>query len=138
MSDGALGRVTVPALLVVSEQDASTPASTDADRPWALLRGQSTWRVDLEGAGHQAASDMGLYSELARELPGLPQVARDYLEASAADSVGPGLRPWRQLLATQVAVVWAFLQVALDLDIVAGIAEARRLGSEPGVTLRVR
>ena len=65
-------------------------------------------------------------------------MARDYLEASAADSVGPGLRPWRQLLATQVGVVWAFLQVTLDLDIAAGIAEARRLGSEPDVTLRVR
>ena len=138
MSDGALGRVTVPALLVVSEQDTTTPASTDADRPWALLRGRPTWRVDLAGAGHQSASDMGLYSESARKLPGLPQMALDYLEASAADSVGPGLRPWRELLATQVGVVWAFLQVTLDLDIVAGIAEARRLGSEPGVTLRVR
>jgi predicted dienelactone hydrolase len=138
MSDGALGRVTVPALLVVSEQDTTTPASTDADRPWALLRGKPTWRVDVAGAGHQAASDMGLYSELARNLPGLPQIARDYLEASAADSVGPGLRPWRQLLATQIGVVWAFLQVTLDLDIAVGIADARRLGSEPDVTLRVR
>jgi predicted dienelactone hydrolase len=138
MSDGALGRVTVPALLIVSEQDTSTPASTDADRPWALLRGRPTWRVDLAGAGHQAASDMGLYAELAPSLPGLPQLARDYMEASTADSVGSGLRPWRDLLATQVAVVWAFLQVTLDLDIAAGIAAARRLGAEPDVTLRVR
>ncbi len=137
MSDGALGRVTVPTLLVVSEDDVTTPASSDADRPWALLRGQPTWRVDLSGAGHQASSDMGLYAELAGHLPMLPQFARDYLEASA-DAIGSGSRPWRELLATQVGVVWAFLQIVLDLDARTGAAEARRLGAEPDVTLRVR
>jgi predicted dienelactone hydrolase len=137
MSDGALGRVTVPALLVVSEQDVTTPASSDADRPWALLRGEPTWRVDVAGAGHQAASDMGLYAELARHVPLLPQFARDYLEASA-DAVGSGARPWRELLAIQVGVVWAFLQIVLDLDPAAGAAEVRRLAADPSLTLRVR
>jgi hypothetical protein len=60
------------------------------------------------------------------------------MDDSTADSAGPGLRPWRDLLATQIAVVWAFLQVTLDLDIAAGIAAARGLGAEPEVTLRVR
>jgi predicted dienelactone hydrolase len=138
MADGELGRVTVPALLVVGGKDTTTPAATDADRPWSLLRGQPTWRVDLEGAGHQAASDMGLYAEMAHHVPGLPPFVRDYLEASVGDAVGPGLRPWRELLATQVRAVWAFLQVALDIDREAGFAAARRLGDEPGVALRVR
>jgi predicted dienelactone hydrolase len=138
MSDGALGRVTVPALLVVSERDTSTPASTDADRPWALLRGSPTWRVDLAGAAHQAASDMGLYSELARQMPSLPDFVREYLEATAPDAVGAGLRPWRELLATQVETVWAFLQIALDIDPITGAAELRRLGAEPGVTVQTR
>ena len=137
MSDGALGRVTVPTLLIVSEDDITTPASSDADRPWALLRGEPTWRVDLAGAGHQAASDMGLYAEFARHLPMLPQFARDYLGASA-DAVGSGSRPWRELLATQVGVMWAFLQMVFDLDAPAGAAEARRLGALPDVTLRIR
>ena len=123
--------MTVPTLLIVSEQDTSTPASTDADRPWALFRGRQTWRVDLAGAGHQASTDMGLFAELAPSLPGLPQMARDYMDASTADSAGPGLRPvGRDLLATQIAVVWAFLQVTLDLDIAAGIAAGHR-GSVP-------
>lgn len=138
MSDGALGRVTVPTLLVVGERDTTTPAGTDADRPWALLRGAPTWRADLAGVGHQAASDMGLYSELAHRFPGLPGMVRQYLEATAADAVGPGLLPWRDTLATQVALVWAFLQVALDIDPAAGVEQARRLGALPGVTLRVR
>ncbi len=138
MSDGALGRVTVPTLLVVSDQDTTAPASSDADRPWALLRGRPTWRVDLAGASHQAASDMGLYSELARDVPSLPTFVRQYLNATIGDAVGPGLRPWRELLATQVSVVWAFLQIALELDAAAGVTEARRLGSAPGVAIRVR
>jgi predicted dienelactone hydrolase len=138
MSDGALGRVTVPALLVVGERDTTTPAVTDGDRPWALLRGEPTWRADLAGVGHQAASDMGLYSELARRFPGLPALARQYLEATAAHAVGPGLRPWREVLVTQVALVWAFLQIALEIDPTAGAQEARRLGALPGVTLRAR
>lgn len=138
MSDGALGRVTAPTLLVVSELDTTTPASTDADRPWALVRGLPTWRVDLAGAAHQASTDMGLYTELARDVPGLPEPVRQYLEFTAAGAVGPGLRPWRELLGAQVHAVWAFLQVALDIDAAAGSAAARLLAAEPGVTLQIR
>lgn len=138
MSDTALGRVTVPALLIVSERDTTTPAATDADRPWSLLNGVPTWRADLAGAGHQASSDMGLYAELAHRFPGVPAVAREYLVASAGDAVGPGLAPWRDTLATQVALVWAFLQIVLDIDPAAGADAARRLGARPDVTLRVR
>lgn len=138
MSDGALGRVAVPALLVVGDRDTTTPAATDADRPWALLRGQPTWRADIAGMGHQAASDMGLYAELAHRFPGIPELVRQYLEATAAQATGPDLQPWRDVLATQVGLVWAFLQIALDIDPAAGADEARELGSRPDVTLRAR
>ncbi len=138
MSDGALGRVTVASLLVVSERDVTTPAATDADRPWALLRGQPSWRVDLAGAGHQAASDMGLYAELVELVPNIPDLVRQYLQFTAAESVGPGFRPWRELLAVQVQVMWAFLRVALDLDVAAGEAAAAALAGEPGLTLQIR
>jgi len=138
MSDGALGRVAVPALLIVSELDATTPATTDSDRPWALIRGVPSWRLDLAGAAHQAASDMGLYSEIAGQVPDLPDLVRQYLEYTAADAVGPGLRPWRELLAVQVRAAWAFLEIALGLDPAAGEAEAARLATEPGLTLQRR
>ena len=49
LSDGALGRVRVPTLLVVSAADETTPPSVDADRPWALIPGRPLWRLDLAG-----------------------------------------------------------------------------------------
>ncbi len=138
MSDDALARVGVPSLLIVSELDSTTPASSDADRPWKLMPGRSVWRADLAGTGHQAASDMGLYSELARKMPSVPLPVRQYLDFAAGDAVGPDVRPWREVLAIQVRVIWSFLQIELDIDNPAGIAEVRALESEAGLTLRVR
>jgi predicted dienelactone hydrolase len=138
MSDSALGRVHAPTLLVVAENDTATPPESDADRPWALLPGEPVWRVDLAAAGHQASSDMGLYAELAHQVTDLPQIVVDYLESSAADAVGPGLRPWREGLLLQVQAIWAFLNVVLDLAPSLGESEAERLAACTGVTLQRR
>lgn len=115
MSDAMFGRVTVPTLMVVSGRDRVTPTESDADRPWALLGGRPTWRLDLPTAGHQAISDIGLYHELAAHVPGLPDLVREYLESAAGDVIGPGMPPWRVALRAQVAVTWAFLEGVLDL-----------------------
>ena len=138
MSDSLLGRVTRPALLVVSEHDRSTPAATDADRPWALLRGSPTWRLDLHGAGHQAISDIVLYAELAEHVPGLPEVVIQYLTASTADAGAPGIMGWRELMRLQVAAAWAFLDEVLDLDRERSAASVAELDGSTGVTLRRR
>ncbi|MDO8363259.1 MAG: hypothetical protein Q7V88_10220 [Actinomycetota bacterium] len=138
MSDGLLGRITVPSLLVVSLNDTVTPPHVDAERPWALLRGRPAWRLDLEGAGHQASSDISLYAELAHRVPQLPQLVRDYLMNAAAGSQGAAGRSWRQLLAVQLDAMWAFMQIVLELDPDAGEAEAERLQQEPGVVLHRR
>ncbi len=135
MSDGALGRVVVPALLVISELDVTTPASTDADRPWALLRGRPTWRADVSGATHHAASDMGLYAEMAQQIAFLPSPVRQYLEASSA---GVDARPWRDVLAIQIRVLWSFLEAALDIETAVNSTSARMLSEEPGLTLQIR
>lgn len=137
LSDGALGRVRVPTLLVVSEADETTPPSVDADRPWALIPGRPLWRLDLAGAGHQAASDIALYAELAEHVPDLPPIVRQYLMAQAQGSGGEG-RDWRQLLAVQLEALWAFLEVAAGGDREAGDASAGVLEVLPGVTLRRR
>ena len=79
ISDSLLGRVTTPTLFVVSELDRATPPDTDAERPWALVRGEPTWRLDLGGAGHQAISDIALYAELAAHVADLPDIVRQYL-----------------------------------------------------------
>lgn len=137
-SDGLLGRVTVPSLLVVSGSDRVTPASSDADRPWALLRGTPTWRLDLDGAGHQAISDIALYAELAEHVPGLPDIVRQYLTASRADAGGAGGRSWRELMRLQVQAAWAFLDVVLDLDRERGLGVVAELEAARTVHLRRR
>lgn len=138
MSDGLLGRIFVPTLLVVSELDQVTPPPIDAERPWALLRGEPTWRLDLAGAGHQAISDIALYAELADRVPNLPDLVRDYLSQASAGSEAAGGRSWRQLLHLQVAAAWTFLQVVLGPDAEDGEAAAQQLAAEPGLTLRRR
>ena len=137
LSDGALGRVRVPTLLVVSAADETTPPSVDADRPWALIPGRPLWRLDLAGAGHQAASDIALYAELAEHVPDLPPIVRQYLMAQAQGGGGEG-RGWRALLAVQVEVLWAFLEAAAGGDGEAGAAAAESVEGLPGLNLRRR
>jgi predicted dienelactone hydrolase len=111
LSDAALSRVTVPTLIVAAAGDRTTPPATDADRPTALLPGRPSWRLDLHAAGHQASSDMGLYAELAHQVE-LPDIVRQYLEATTADATGPGIAPYRDLLGLQVRVIGAFAAAA--------------------------
>lgn len=137
MSDSLLGRMRVPALLVVAELDRVAPPDVDADRPWALLPGHPVWRLDLLGAGHQAVSDVALYAELAARMPELPDLVRNYLVSAAEGSGGAGGRTWRDLLRLQLDATWAFLQVALDLDPEAG-REAFAALDDDGVVLSRR
>jgi predicted dienelactone hydrolase len=138
LSDGALGRVNAPTLLVVSEFDETTPAESDADRPWKLLGGAPTWRLDLAGATHQASSDLGLYAELAMHVPTLPAPVREYLDATTSHAANPDRRPWRGLLATQIETIWAFFQLALDIDPNQADTYRTRMSNAPTGNLRTR
>ncbi len=138
MSDALLARLGVPALLVVSEEDQVTPASIDSDRPWALLTGAPTWRLDLAGAGHQAISDIALYAELADHITELPELVREYLRYTAMGTAEAHGRGWRAVEQLQVAAAWAFLQVVLDVDPSAGNEAADALAATSGLTLHRR
>jgi predicted dienelactone hydrolase len=138
MSDALLGRIDVPTLLIVGTADTTTPPEVDADRPWALLRTTPVWRLDLEGAGHQACTDVALYAELARHIVGLPQIVLDYLTVTAQGTAKVGTRTWRQLLQVQVEAAWAFLHVVLGIDAEVGVAAAERLEDAVGLVLRRR
>jgi pimeloyl-ACP methyl ester carboxylesterase len=117
MSDGLLGRLRVPIMLVVSALDRTTPAATDVDRPWALLRGRPLWRLDLHRSGHQACSDIALYAELSTRLDGLPDLVRAYLAAAVDPSDGSSpAPPWRSVVAVQVDACWRFVESLADPD----------------------
>lgn len=113
LSDASLARVATPVMLVAGDSDRSTPADTDVDRPMQLLGSSIRVRIDLQRAGHQAASDMGLYAELAHHVE-LPDIVRQYLDATTVDAVGEGLAPYRDLIAAQVRVTWQFLAHVFD------------------------
>jgi len=138
MSDSLIGRVAVPALLVVSELDRTTPPESDAERPWALLRGEPTWRLDVAFAGHHASSDVPLYAELVERIVGIPDLVRQYLQMTAAESSAPGAPPWRVTQGRIVRATWAFLQSVLDIDPVAARATADELSSTPTLMFRIR
>ena len=138
MSDSLIGRVQLPTLLVISELDRTTPPASDAERPWALLRGEPTWRLDLAFAGHHACSDVPLYAELVEQIPGIPDLVRQYLQMTAAESAAHGAPPWRVTLGRIVQTVWAFLDIVLDVDPAAGDAAASDIGGTPALMLRRR
>ena len=135
MSDTMLARIAVPFMLIVGEQDVTTPASSDADRVFELASSAVAWRVDIAGAAHQACSDMGLYLEVADQIEGLPQLVRDYLASMAPDTVGGVLRPWRENLLLHVQAIWAFLDNAVLPGRHDGAALAA-LARADGVTVR--
>ncbi len=138
MSDAALGRVKIPTLLVLSEFDQTTPTATDGDRPWQLINADPIWRMDLAGAAHHASSDMGLYLELAGQLPGLPPMVTAYVAMMSGEMAGQHMRPWRDGLVLQIRAIAAFLDIVLPIDRVRGEAEADRLARVDGVQLQRR
>ncbi|MFM7061669.1 MAG: alpha/beta hydrolase family protein [Actinomycetes bacterium] len=138
LTDADLARVGVPTLLSVATRDATTPPAVDADRPWALLATPDTVRVDVADAAHQACSDVGLYAELAPQVPDLPQNLRDYLEETAADTREAGMRSWREAVALQARIATGFLDEVLGIDPARGAGTLAALTADPAVTLQRR
>jgi predicted dienelactone hydrolase len=107
-----LARVHVPALLVVGTQDKTTPPETDANRAFEVL-GTNARRVDVERAGHQACSDVGLYLELAPKVEGLPEIVFEFLQSMAADVTGTAGDPWRPTVALHLQTLGDWLDDVL-------------------------
>jgi predicted dienelactone hydrolase len=131
-------RIEIPTLLIAGSKDASTPPATDADRAWAKLGAGTAFRVDIERAGHQACSDVGLYLELAPQVPGLPDFVNDYLVSMAADVTGTPGDPWRDTVALHARILGAFLAGALDIDPATATRELAAVAMLPGVSVSPR
>jgi predicted dienelactone hydrolase len=116
LSKHALGRIAGPVMLVVGGHDLATPADTDGDRAFAALGGRDARRIDVEHAGHQACSDVGLYLELAPQVEGLPDLIVDFVQSMAADVTGQAGDPWRPTVGLHLRILGAWLSDVLDLD----------------------
>ncbi len=127
--------IDVPTLLIVGARDATTPPATDADRAWAKLGARPAWRVDIECAGHQACSDVGLYLELEPRVEDLPDLVRDYVASMAADVTGTAGDPWRDSVTLHTRTLAAFLDVALAIDVGTATRELETIADLNGVSV---
>ena len=128
-----LERISVPTLLLVGQCDTTTPPATNADRAAHLLRGTEFVRVDLDAAGHQACSDVGLYLELAPQVADLPDVVVEYVQSMADGVTGTAGDPWRPTVALHVQVLGAWLDHALGRDPDAARTELQAVAATPGI-----
>ena len=109
LSRRVLARIDVPTLMVVGARDLTTPPGTDADPAFAALEGKRSRRVDIEHAGHQACSDVGLYLELAARVIGLPDLVGGFLQSLADQVTGNAGDPWRPTVGLHLRVLGAWL-----------------------------
>lgn len=130
--------IKIPTLLITGSKDVSCPPATDADRAWAKLGAEPAWRVDIERAGHQGCSDVGLYLDLAPHVSGLPDFVKEYVESMAADVTGTAGDPWRETVALHVRILGAFLDGALARDAAAATREIDQVSHLAGVTVSQR
>lgn len=130
--------ISVPTMLVAGMKDVTTPPATDADRAWAKLGANPAWRVDVEAAGHQACSDVGLYLELAPQVEEIPDLVRGFVASMSADVTGTSGDPWRPTVALHVRILGAFLNGALEIDGDLAHAELAAVDELEGVTISNR
>ena len=133
-----LRRVEVPTLMVVGARDQTTPPDTDADRVFAVIGGKDARRVDIEEAGHQACSDVGLYLELAPRVAGLPDIVADFVTSMAADVTGRAGDPWRPTVGLHLRLLGAWLDEILERDPESARRELDAVAELPGVSARER
>ena len=138
LTDSDLASIRVPLLLSVATRDVTTPAALDADRPWRLISAPGSWRVDVGDAAHQACSDVGLYAELAPQVPDLPETLRVYLEETAAETRAEGMRGWRESVRLQAQIVAAFLDDALQISSERSKQTLSALANDAEVTVQRR
>lgn len=138
MSKQVFVDISVPTMLVAGMKDVTTPPATDADRAWAKLGANPAWRVDVEDAGHQACSDVGLYLELAPHVEEIPDLVRAFVASMSADVTGTSGDPWRPTVALHVRILGGFLNGALGIDEDLAQAEFAAVDELEGVTISNR
>ncbi len=128
-----LGAIEVPALLVAGAQDRTTPPTTDGDRAFAAFGSADARRVDVDAAGHQACSDVGLYLELAPQVAGIPDLVVGFVSSMAADVTGTPGDPWRPTVGLHLEILGGWLD-----EVTGTVAQGRGLApvaGRPGVTV---
>ena len=117
ISRSELGSVSVPTLLIAGANDTTCPVGSDAHRAFeALVGAPHVACTVIAAAGHQACSDVGLYRELAPQVPNLPDVVVQYLSGLGNDVTGNAVDPWRPSVALHLELLGSWLDEVLHLN----------------------
>ena len=130
-----LARIAVPTLLVVGARDLTCPPGTDADRVSATVTRDDALRIDLDAAGHQACSDVGLYLELEAQVQGVPDIVAAFLASMADQVTGRAGDPWRPTVGLHLRILGAWLDDTFGIDAAGAARELAAVGELPGVAV---
>ena len=108
-----LAEITLPVLLVAGSADTTTPPPADAHRAFDALGSDERHLVEIEAAGHQACSDVGLYLEMLPQVEGLPDLVHEMVGAMAPDVTGTAGDPWRPVVSLHLEVLSVWLEATL-------------------------
>jgi predicted dienelactone hydrolase len=92
LSDEALARVGVPALVIVGTDDKTTPVDPNVNRAWEQSSSEPHYRLELVAGEHQSFTDLCDYI-VGFEDPDRPEVTpivRETIEAVAVEGCSPG------------------------------------------------
>jgi predicted dienelactone hydrolase len=135
LSRKVIARIAAPTLLVAAARDETCPPAIDTDRAWAVLSDRDARRVDVEAAGHQASSDVGLYLELRHHVEGLPEIVSEFLGSMAAQITGTAGDPWRPTVGLHLSLLGGWLDETLAVDAARAARDLATARTTPGVTL---
>ena len=112
------------------------PPETDADRVTETVRRADARRVDIDAAGHQACSDVGLYLDLVAHVDGLPEIVTAFLGSMADQVTGRAGDPWRPTVALHLRILAAWLDEVLQTDMTGAADEFDAIAGLDGVVVR--
>ena len=136
LSRKVIARITAPTLLVGGGYDETTPIDTDTERAYGALGSSNARRVDIERAGHQACSDVGLYLELAPKVEGIPEIISEFLQSMAHQVTGTAGDPWRPTVGLHLRILGAWLDEVLERDAAGARRELDAIARTPGVQMQ--
>lgn len=89
LTDELLTSIDVPHLVMAGDSDDTTPIAPNVDRPWELVPGRPSYRVELVAGEHETFTDLCNYNEQLPELESVPDLVVDALATFTASTCAP-------------------------------------------------
>ena len=90
LTDERLAALDVPVLVVVGEDDVTTPVDPNVTRLWDLSSSTPGYRVELVAGEHQTFTDVCAYQRTLPTLEGVPQIVIDTIDDFAEQGCSEG------------------------------------------------